>query len=80
MLVSEPLDLLAVSQLNNRTEEEMYRVTIKLLRKPIQARFKYITLYFNREVGTLTEEFKNKLLNMTGVSSSCQMEFESETV
>ena len=78
LLVSEPLDLLAVSLLNNRTEEELYRVTIKLLRKPIQAGFKYSTLYFDREAGTLSEEFKNKLLNMTGVSASCHMEFESE--
>ena len=78
--LGKPLDLLAVSQLNNRTEEESYRVTIKLLRKEIQDKqILSITHCISIEKWVHKRDIKNKLLNMTEVSASCHMEFESES-
>lgn len=61
VIVLEPLSIILKSNLKNRSEEELYRATNKLLSKPMKAGFAIQTLYFDRESGMISDNFKNKI-------------------
>lgn len=61
VIILQPLELLIGVKLSNRSEEELYKATNKLLTKPIKAGFAINTLYFDREAGIVSDKFKSKL-------------------
>ena len=69
LIVIEPIDLVMVSRLRNRSEPELFKATVKLLGRPMNSGLVIKTMYFDREAGILSEEFQSKLHKYKGINA-----------
>ena len=80
VIVLQPLELLLITKVRNRSEEELYKATNKLLTKPIKAGFSINTLYFDREGGIVSDVFKLKLKEYKFINTLSFKDYDNNNI
>ena len=67
VIILQPIDLILVDEMKNRSEEVLLKSTLKMLRRPLQSGLTLKSIYFDREGGIMSEYFQQKLFEHTGI-------------